>query len=234
MALLLLLLAAATAKADDCATTPPTKPQKEVEAYLRALVSINTKDRKRRRRVRGPRLPLRGPKHTGAAAFLSKTGPAAPVRTRRRLLRRETSPPQEGEVARGRERQPLARAGKAAASGAGRIKRASTVGGRFGPAPSWTNPLAWSSTRFPSLHSKGAEPGRAPRRGDDSSGSLVGLRRSRAVRRPAVDAERLPARVWDVGEYLEGHGRLPEIRSARRRADAARGRRRARHPDRAC
>ena len=34
---LLLLLAAATAKADDCATTPPTKPQKEVEAYLRAL-----------------------------------------------------------------------------------------------------------------------------------------------------------------------------------------------------
>ena len=36
MALLLLLAAAATAKADDCATTP-TKPQKEVEAYLRAL-----------------------------------------------------------------------------------------------------------------------------------------------------------------------------------------------------
>ena len=38
MALLLLLLAAATiTKADDCATTTPTKPQKEVEAYLRAL-----------------------------------------------------------------------------------------------------------------------------------------------------------------------------------------------------
>ena len=34
MALLLLLLAAT--RADDCATTP-TKPQKEVEAYLRAL-----------------------------------------------------------------------------------------------------------------------------------------------------------------------------------------------------
>ena len=38
MALLLLLAAATTAKADDCATTPPIKPQKEqVEAYLRAL-----------------------------------------------------------------------------------------------------------------------------------------------------------------------------------------------------
>ena len=43
MALLLLLLAATTAKADDCATTPPTKPQKEVEAYLRALYPGTTR-----------------------------------------------------------------------------------------------------------------------------------------------------------------------------------------------
>ena len=40
----------------------------------------------------------------------------------------------------------------------------------------------------PLYYSKGAEPGRAPRRRCDSSGSLVGLCGGRAVRRPAVDA----------------------------------------------
>ena len=48
--MLLLLLAATTAKADDCATTA-TNPRKPSRSLPPRLVSINTKDRKRRRRV---------------------------------------------------------------------------------------------------------------------------------------------------------------------------------------
>ena len=156
MALLLLL---AAAKADDCATI--TKPQKEeVEAYLRALYpstqrienavaafealdylyadrNILEPPRALERQV--PPLPYvpegayyaAKPAHRKKAKWLAG---ANANRWRAPVRRRQAS--------------------KSAS------KRASTVGGRFGPAPSWTNPLALVKFPFP-LATTATEPSRA-------------------------------------------------------------------------
>ena len=170
MALLLLLLAAATTKADDCATTPPTKPQKEVEAYLRALYpsTQSARPRKRRRAFRSASTThLRGPKHTGAAAFLSsKQVPplpyvpegayyaAKPAHRNRR----------SGRAARSktRWRAPVRRR-HAAQSAVRRVDgRRPLRPGALVDEP----PGAGQVPVSPLYYSKGAEPGRAPRRGD--------------------------------------------------------------------
>ena len=141
MALLLLLLATTTtAKADDCATTTPTKPQKEqVEAYLRALYPATQRLEKdavaafeRLDYLYADRNILEPPR------FLAKQVPPLPYVPEGAYYAAKPTHRKKAKWLAGananRWRAPVRRR-QAVQSGS---KRASTVGGRFGPAPSWT------------------------------------------------------------------------------------------------
>ena len=160
MALLLLLLAATTAKADDCATTTPTKPQKEVEAYLRALYPST-------QRIENAVAAFEALDYLYAdrnilepPRFLAKQVPPLPYAPEGAYYAAKPAHRKKAKWLAGananRWRAPVRRrqASKSAS------KRASTVGGRFGPAPSWTNPLALVKYPFP-LSTTAKEPSRA-------------------------------------------------------------------------
>ena len=156
----LLLLLAATAKADDCATTP-TKPQKQVEAYLRALYPATQSLEKNAVAafealdyLYADRNILETPR------FLAKQVPPLPYVPEgayyaAKPARRKKAKWLAGANA-NRWRAPVRRCRAAQTA----VRRASTVGGRFGPAPSWTSPLALVKYPFP-LSTTAKEPSRA-------------------------------------------------------------------------
>ena len=158
MALLLLLLAATTTKADDCATTP--KPQKEqVEAYLRALYPST-------QRIENAVAAFEALDYLYAdrnilepPRSLAKQVPPLPYVPEGAYYSAKPAHRKKAKWLAGananRWRAPVRR--RQASKGAS--KRASTVGGRFGPAPSWTNPLALVKYPF-ALASTAKEPSR--------------------------------------------------------------------------
>ena len=132
---LLLLLAATTAKADDCATTP-TKPQKEVEAYLRALYPST-------QRIENAVAAFEALDYLYAdrnilepQRDLPRQIPALPYAPEGAYYAAKPAHRKKAKWLAGananRWRAPVRR--RPAAQSAS--KRASTVGGRFGPAPS--------------------------------------------------------------------------------------------------
>ena len=156
---LLLLLAAATAKADDCATTA-IKQKSQVEAYLRALYPSTQRIENAvaafealdylyaDRNILEPQRDL--PRQTPPLPYVPEGAYYAAKPAHRKKAKWLAGANANRWRAPVRRRQ----ASKSAS------KRASTVGGRFGPAPSWTSPLALVKYPFP-LSTTAKEPSRA-------------------------------------------------------------------------